>query len=43
MLDLLAADYALVRYGGKDLSPREHQRALGRWRSLRRRLTRERT
>jgi hypothetical protein len=43
MLDLLAADYALVRYGGKDLSAREHQRALGRWRSLRRRLTRERT
>jgi multisubunit Na+/H+ antiporter MnhC subunit len=41
MLDLLAADYALVRYGGKELSPREHDRALGRWRSLRRRLTRE--
>ncbi len=38
MLDLLAADYALVRYAGEELSAREHRRALGRWRTLRRRI-----
>jgi hypothetical protein len=41
-LELLAADYALARYGGKGLSSREHRRALDRWRSLRRRLPRKR-
>ncbi len=40
-LDLLAADYALVRYGGVDLPPREDRRAIARWRVLRRRLTRQ--
>jgi hypothetical protein len=37
-LDLLAADYALVRFGGVTLSARENGRAVERWRSLRRRL-----
>jgi hypothetical protein len=37
-LDLLAADYALDRYGGLSLPEREHRRAVGRWRVLRRRL-----
>lgn len=37
-LDLLAADYALVRYGGVALSEHEDRRAVGRWRGLRRRL-----
>lgn len=37
-LDLLAADYALARYGGMALSAREERRAIGRWRSLRKRL-----
>ncbi|MEO5939794.1 MAG: DUF4129 domain-containing protein [Candidatus Limnocylindrales bacterium] len=37
-LDLLAADYALARYGGVALSPREDRRAVGRWRLLRKRL-----
>ena len=37
-LDLLAADYALARYGGVDLTAREDRRAVGRWRILRRRL-----
>jgi hypothetical protein len=37
-LDLLAADYALARYGGATLTEREDQRAIGRWRILRRRL-----
>jgi hypothetical protein len=37
-LDLLAADYALARYGGVDLPPREDVKAVSRWRSLRRRL-----
>jgi hypothetical protein len=37
-LDLLAADYALVRDGGRMLSAREDRRAINRWRSLRRRL-----
>jgi hypothetical protein len=34
-LDLLAADYALARFGDRPLSAAEHHRALGRWRSLR--------
>lgn len=34
-LDLLAADYALVRFGGVALSPSEERRAIGRWRRLR--------
>jgi hypothetical protein len=34
-LDLLAADYALARYGDVELSRAEHERAVGRWRSLR--------
>jgi hypothetical protein len=37
-LDLLAADYALARYGGIDLPSREDVRAVSRWRTLRRRL-----
>ena len=37
-LDLLAADYALARYGGVQLSADEDRRAVGRWRLLRRRL-----
>jgi hypothetical protein len=37
-LDLLAADYALARYGGASLPEREDRRAVGRWRILRRRL-----
>jgi Domain of unknown function (DUF4129) len=37
-LDLLAADYALAQFGGVTLSEREDQRALARWRSLRRLL-----
>jgi hypothetical protein len=37
-LSLLAADYALSRYGGRALSRLEHLRALGRWRGLRTRL-----
>jgi len=37
-LDLLAADYALARYGGVGLPPREDRRAILRWRMLRRRL-----
>jgi hypothetical protein len=39
-LDLLAADYALARYGGVDLPAREDRRAILRWRLLRRRLPR---
>jgi hypothetical protein len=34
-LDLLAADYALARYAGVRLPPREDSRAVRRWRSLR--------
>jgi hypothetical protein len=34
-LDLLAADYALVRDAGTDLPPREERRAVDRWRHLR--------
>jgi hypothetical protein len=37
-LDLLAADYALARYGGLPLGQREDQRAVRRWRILRGRL-----
>jgi hypothetical protein len=37
-LDLLAADYALARFGGVVLSAREDRRAVGRWRSLRKHL-----
>ncbi|MHB8460078.1 MAG: DUF4129 domain-containing protein [Candidatus Limnocylindrales bacterium] len=33
-LDLLAADYALIRFGGRGLSAVEHRRALGRWRRI---------
>jgi hypothetical protein len=40
-LDLLAADYALARYGGVGLPPREDRRAVLRWRVLRRRLVRQ--
>jgi len=39
-LDLLAADYALVRFGGIPLSPAEDRRAVARWRALRTRLRR---
>lgn len=35
-LDLLAADYELDRYAGRNLSEVEHGRAVGRWRALRR-------
>jgi hypothetical protein len=38
-LDLLAADYALARYGDVALSAGEDRRAVGRWRLLRRSLT----
>jgi hypothetical protein len=41
MLDLLAADYALVRFGGTELSASEHRRAVSRWKSLRRRIPKE--
>jgi hypothetical protein len=37
-LDLLAADYALARYGSVELSAREDRRGVARWRTLRRRL-----
>jgi hypothetical protein len=37
-LDLLAADYALARFGDRPLSAAENQRAVARWRSLRSRL-----
>jgi hypothetical protein len=37
-LDLLAADYALARFGGVELSSAEQRRAIGRWRRLRRSL-----
>ncbi len=37
-LDLLAADYALARYGSVELSAREDRRAVARWRALRRSL-----
>ena len=39
-LDILQADYALVRYGGRVLSGTEDRRAVGRWRRLRDRLRR---
>ncbi len=35
-LDLLAADYALARFGETSLSPAENRRAVERWRRLRR-------
>jgi hypothetical protein len=38
-LDLLAADYALARYGGVALTAGEDRRAVARWRRLRRTLT----
>jgi hypothetical protein len=34
-LSLLAADFQLQRYGDRDLSPREHRKALMRWRRVR--------
>lgn len=40
-LDLLAADYGLVRFAGVRLSDGEDRRAISRWQSLRRRLGRE--
>ena len=39
-LDLLAADYALDRFGSVVLPDREHRRAIGRWRAMRRLATR---
>jgi uncharacterized protein DUF4129 len=41
-LDLLAADYALVRDGARTLSVTEDRRAIDRWRLLRRRLAKRR-
>jgi hypothetical protein len=37
---VLQADYALARYGGRELTSSEHRRAVGRWRRLRDRLRR---
>ncbi len=34
-LDALQADYALARYGNRELTDAEHRRALARWRRLR--------
>jgi len=39
-LDLLAADYALARFGDVRLTERENRRAIARWRGLRRQLSR---
>jgi len=39
-VDLLAADYALARFGGTTLTRAEHRRALERWRRLRERIRR---
>ncbi len=39
-LDLLAADYQLVRFGGLALSASENRRAMDRWRRLRQSLVR---
>jgi hypothetical protein len=39
-LGALQADYALARYGSRQLTDAEHRRALGRWRRLRDRLRR---
>lgn len=39
-LELLAADYALARFGEVALTARENRRAVGRWRGLRRQLLR---
>jgi hypothetical protein len=41
-LDLLAADYELVRFAGVRLSAAEDRRAVARWRSLRRQIVRGR-
>ena len=38
-LDLLAADYALARFGDVPLTERENRRAIARWRGLRRQLS----
>jgi Domain of unknown function (DUF4129) len=38
-LELLAADYALARFAGERLTPREHRRGVDRWRALRLRLS----
>ena len=38
-LELLAADYALARFGGEPLTRREHRRGVDRWRELRQRLS----
>jgi uncharacterized protein DUF4129 len=38
-LDLLAADYALARFGDIPLTERENRRAIARWRGLRRQLS----
>ena len=37
-LNLLAADYALAEFGAVELSQTENRRAVGRWRTLRKRL-----
>ena len=42
-LSLLAADYALARYGGRALTRLENLRALGRWRVLRTKVAAART
>jgi hypothetical protein len=34
-LELLAADYAITRFAGAELTPAEHARAIARWRRLR--------
>ncbi|HEV2005271.1 MAG TPA: DUF4129 domain-containing protein [Candidatus Limnocylindrales bacterium] len=39
-LDLLAADYALARFGDVRLTGREHRRAVARWRGVRGQLSR---
>lgn len=41
-LELLAADYALARFGGVRLTERENRRAVARWRDIRRQLSRVR-
>jgi hypothetical protein len=33
-LAFLAADYELARFGGRELSPREHRRGLSRWEAI---------
>ncbi len=39
-VDLLAADYELATFAGRDLTATEHQRAIGRWRRVRSALAR---